>query len=125
MIPTIIDLKTKKNGKYVETIISKLTTLEKTKELIDRRLPIEEIARLRGFTMGTIESHIVQLIESGLVSVSRYVDLEKQQKIEEIYKTHSASELKPIKDLYPQYSYLELKAVKADLNRTSKIKCYE
>jgi uncharacterized protein YpbB len=125
MKPIIVDLKTKKNGQYLETVIIELNTVEKTKELIDRRLSIEEIASARGLTIGTIHSHILKLIDAGVIHISRYVDPKRQEEIEMIFTKYSPKELKPIKDLYPQYSYLELSAVKADLEKANKIGCYE
>jgi len=125
MYPIIVDLKQKKNGKYEETTIIKPTTLEMTKELIDKRtLSVAKIAQLRGLTIGTIENHICQLVEYGKISANRYVPVHIYEMIDDLLNQTADDKLAQIKESNPDLSWLMLKVVKADRKRTSKTKSF-
>lgn len=118
MKPIVIDIKTKRNGKYQETVILKQTTLEQTLELIQQRLSIEEIARLRGLTTGTIEGHVCQLIEKRLVSPIRFIPVHVKEEVENLIKNNPGVSTGELIVQYPQYSFFDFRIVRTDMQKS-------
>jgi ATP-dependent DNA helicase RecQ len=78
-------------------------TIELTGQLLARGLTPDQIAAERGLTVGTIYSHLAQLIAQGKVDVNAVVPAEVQSKIRAaIEQVGSAGYLAPIKSLLPE-----------------------
>lgn len=89
-------------------------TQQKTLALFREGQTAEEIAELRGLSVGTIYTHISQLIGQGLVQVSSVVPVGKIKKIREVMRHVGAGALSPIKEQLPEeFSYEEIRCVVA------------
>jgi hypothetical protein len=94
-----------------------------TFELYREGKTIDEIAKERGFTKGTIEGHFVPFIKNGEVKITELVDPEKAGVIAECIReteTTSLSEVRSI--LGDDYGYGEIKLVFAALDAESEEK---
>ncbi|MCC7163749.1 MAG: RecQ family ATP-dependent DNA helicase [Anaerolineae bacterium] len=77
-------------------------TIALSGQLLAQGLTPEQIAALRGLTIGTIYSHLAQLISQGQVDINRVVPQELQNQIREaIEQVGSAQYLAPIKARLP------------------------
>jgi ATP-dependent DNA helicase RecQ len=94
---------------------TKTSTLQETLELYKQNLTIEEIARKRNLTTGTIASHIEKLILSGEeIGIDELVDIDKQEHIMRTMSILGSEKLAPIKEeLGDDYTYEEIRLVKA------------
>lgn len=71
---------------------------------------IEEIAKERGFTVGTIEGHLAHYVAIGKIDAEQFVGTEKMEKIIEVAKTINETGLTPIKQaLGDDFSYTEIR----------------
>ncbi len=61
--------------------VQKPKSHEQTFELFKQGFGLEEIARLRGYTVGTLESHLTPYVASGEIDVDRLVPSDKQKMI--------------------------------------------
>jgi len=86
-------------------------TYETTYSLLQRGLPIEEIANERGLTVGTIYSHLGELISRGYpLEIEKFVPKEKQLKIIDAANKLNPEKLKVLKDyLGEDFSYAEIR----------------
>ena len=91
------------------------STMQETLELYKQNLTIEEIARKRNLTTGTIASHIEKLIVSGEeIGIDELVDIDKQEHIMRAMSILGSEKLAPIKEeLGDDYTYEEIRLVKA------------
>ena len=82
---------------------------------------IKEIAAERKISPSTVESHIAHFVATGQLDVSRIVSSQHQKFIRGIIRSFDRSyTLSDIKGLLPSdYTYLEIKAVIADINKTN------
>ena len=89
---------------------SQLTTLQ----LHQQGLSVAEIARERGFAVGTINSHLSELMEMNQpVALNKLVTADKQQVIIQAIEKVGDAALKPIKEyLGEDYSYEEIRLVR-------------
>jgi len=79
---------------------------------------IEEIAALRELSPTTIQSHLCHFIQTGEMEVSEMVAPEKMPAIQDAIASYGAQALSPLKEvLGDDYSYAEIKAVVAWMNR--------
>ena len=77
---------------------------------------IEEIAARRGLGTTTIENHLATFVESGEISVSRFLPADKLEQILAVARTQGTAALKPIKDLLgDDISYTEIRMAVAYL----------
>lgn len=86
---------------------------------------IDEIARERNFTYGTVEGHLTYFIGKGEIDIDEMVTKEKQKLILQVAETHGISSLKTLIDhLEDKVSYGELRMVltAANLTKTSEEK---
>lgn len=73
---------------------------------------IEEIAKERNMTVGTIEGHLATFIASKQINIDDLVSIEKQRLIKEAIKIHGVSGTKNLKDNLPEdISYGEIRMV--------------
>lgn len=87
------------------------TTQHTTLSLYKDGMTIVEIAAKRNLTSSTIESHLAAFIGTGELNISKFMSLQKLNKIIEVIKaTGQTVAAKPIKDLLTDdYSYGEIK----------------
>jgi ATP-dependent DNA helicase RecQ len=95
----------KKNGRTSDTKRESL-------ELFKSGLSIADIAKERGYSPMTIESHLTAFVETGEIDVSDFVTREKLVVIQDAVEKYSAERLAPLKELLGEdFSYTEIKAV--------------
>lgn len=93
---------------------SNVNTVEKTYELFQQGLPIDQIAAKRGRVVSTIYKHLVELIERGDVSVDDVISADIRQQIENAIDQAETDDLTPIKELLPdEISYNQIRCVVA------------
>lgn len=96
-------------------------TENKTKELFDRGLTIEDVSRERGISKTTVENHICKIIQKGCMDVRSFVTDDKIELMKEYFVECRDPSLSAARDvLGEEYSYFELKAVLSAL-RAGKI----
>ena len=96
------------------------STYDKTKDLLLRKLPIGEIAELRGLTVGTIINHLEVLGTAGEQLDIGYLmpPDERIAKIEAAFQDSGSLHLAPIQELLgKEYSYEELHLVRIRLQQ--------
>jgi len=93
----------------------------KTLRLYQQGLNIQEIAKERGLAVGSIISHLSELIELNQpVKIDRFVAKDKQKTILKVIKNIGDKQLKELKDnLGQDYSYDEIKLVRAWYRRSN------
>lgn len=72
---------------------------------------IEDISNIRGLTVQTIESHLLNCYENGMdISLDKYVNLDYKDLIFDAIKTYGSDKLKPLKEsLPPEVTYFDIK----------------
>ncbi|MDD4736032.1 MAG: DNA helicase RecQ [Kiritimatiellae bacterium] len=73
--------------------------LETTWNLFEQGIPLTDIAKQRGRTLGTIVSHLERLAADGKsisFDIDQYVSTEKRLRIEELFATHGVERLAPV-----------------------------
>ncbi|KXG43368.1 helix-turn-helix domain-containing protein [Tepidibacillus infernus] len=91
----------------------------KTMQLLNHGFSIEEIARKRGLTEGTIYDHIVEIILHSPIDLTRFTDEWKIEQIRELYRSIGSTNLSEYKKrLDPAISYHEIRMVLADQIKT-------
>ena len=89
-----------------------------TKELFDRGLSVETIAKERGFAVSTIYGHLAHWVEQGAIEASQIVEKEKYNEILDYFESTFDPDVTMAKDvLGDDYQYGEIKAVLAELQR--------
>ncbi len=89
-----------------------------TKELFDRGLSVEAIAKERGFAVSTIYGHLSRFVEKGELEASQFVEKEKYNEILEYFESTFDPNVTMAKDvLGDEYEYGEIRAVLAELER--------
>ncbi len=81
-----------------------------TLELLDEGLDIDEIAKERGFSRSTIESHVIKIVKNGLYDASDFISKEHYDIIKEYLEEtgdRSASSARDV--LGDEFSYFELR----------------
>jgi ATP-dependent DNA helicase RecQ len=94
-------------------------TIEKTYELFNKGMSIEDIAKLRNLAPSTIASHLEQLIRDGQdIDMDRLVDPAKRKEIEELFLSLGQWGLNPvIAHFNSAVSYKDARLVRALLLR--------
>jgi ATP-dependent DNA helicase RecQ len=93
-------------------------SVKETRGLLLQGMPLDEIARSRGFAVRTVVGHVVSLIESGDVSPAEYLvpTGDRLDKIRDAFRVHGYYELSPVREaLGHDYSYDELQIARAYL----------
>lgn len=113
--------KKKKKEKSENTDVpeKKTSTKEETYKLYKQGLKIEDIAKQRGFTLGTVEGHLTPYIESGDLNVDYLVSREKQNLIlKALADFKKETGISPIKNALPEnISYSEIRYMVAFKNK--------
>ncbi len=94
----------------------KRSTFEITLDLFRSGMSIEQIAREREMTLGTIEGHLAMFIPSGKVELTELVPESKIEPIRQAIALHGDQSLGLLKtELGDDYTYGEIKAVVASM----------
>jgi ATP-dependent DNA helicase RecQ len=95
-------------------------TLATTLTLLQKGCSVAEISKQRGLKSNTILSHLVELIEQGHpIELDALVTIERQEKIQGAITQVGATSLTLIRNhLGEEYTYDEIKLVRADWNRS-------
>ena len=89
-----------------------------TKEMLDKGMSVEAIAKERGLAVSTIYGHLARLIEQGTLEASQFVPKEKYNEILDYFESTFDPNIAAAKDvLGDDYPYGEIKAVLAELQR--------
>ena len=89
-----------------------------TKEMFDKGMSVEAIAKERGFAVSTIYGHLAHLVELGSLEASQFVEPEKYNEILEYFESTFDPNLTTAKEVLGEdYQYGEIRAVLAELER--------
>ena len=91
------------------------STLKQTQDLVSQKLPIDEIAGIRGINPSTIRNHIYQLVVGGESIDLEYLmpSLDRLERIQAGFKQSGGIRLTPVKELLGEgYSYDEVAMVR-------------
>ena len=89
-----------------------------TKEMLDKGMTVEAIAKERGLAVSTIYGHLAHLVEQGTLEASQFVAEEKYNEILDYFESTFDPNVTAAKDvLGDDYQYGEIKAVLAELQR--------
>ncbi len=70
------------------------------------------VAKLRGITGSTVESHLISFLGSGEIELAEFVEQRKIDAIESLIRSEGTTQLTPLKQkLGPQFSFSEIRAV--------------
>ncbi len=107
--------KAKKEKAVPEEKEAKVSSKEQTFRLFKEGMSLQEIAAVRGYTVGTLESHLTPYITSGEINIDQLVSEEKQKTILKALEKFDKSEgLNPVKSKLPSdISFSEIKFVLA------------
>jgi ATP-dependent DNA helicase RecQ len=98
------------------------SSMDATLQLFNDGVSIEEIARQRRLSVGTVEGHLAAFIASGDLNVTKVVPFDKLRTIlETVEVSKQFTAAKPIKDLLgDEYSYGEIRMVLEHIKRTKR-----
>ena len=89
-----------------------------TRQLLNQRLALEEIAKKRGFALSTIEGHVARFIKDGEYKATDFIDKEKYDEIVDYFESTGDKSLSIAKDvLGDDFSFGEIKMVLAELEK--------
>ena len=110
-----IDIQTKDQKKPVKK--KKQSTYETTKELIKSGKTIEQVARERQLSVGTISTHCARLIQQEKIELRDVMDKEKRNALYDLFEdNYEGGSLTPLKDLAgDDFTWDELKLYQASL----------
>ena len=94
------------------------SSVQETRSLLLRQMPLDEMARSRGLVLRTVVGHVVRLIESGDAAPAEYLipDGDRLDRIREAFRVHGFYELRPVREaLDYDFSYDELQIARAYL----------
>jgi ATP-dependent DNA helicase RecQ len=100
---------------YVQIVNTRISTRRLTLDMYRQGLSVEEIARARNLTQGTILGYLCEFIEAGeIVDIERLVSPGRYDVITDAFRQLGSDTLRPIKDLLGEaYSYDEIRIVRA------------
>ena len=116
LIEDDLDLERYSKTAKIQKEPKKATSIE-TLELWQKNHSIAEIAKIRKFTVGTIEGHFTKLIIDGKVRLDEVMSLEKIDVLTKAFAEYKEETLTPLKEqLGNEYSWENLKMFKASLS---------
>lgn len=97
----------------------KVDTKQETFKLLQEGMTLQEIAKARSLTVGTIENHLASYVEQGKLAIDDVVSTRHQTVIRGIASSFDkAYSLSDVKNLLPDdYTYAEIKMVLADMKK--------
>lgn len=94
------------------------SSVQRTKELIEKGFSIEEIAGHRGMAVSTIESHAAELVAKGYADAKDFISEEHYENILEYFTETQDSSLGAARDVLGEdYSWGELRIVLNEMKR--------
>ena len=94
------------------------SSVQRTKELIEEGLPIEEIAAKRNMAQSTIEQHVAELVLKGYADAKDFMSEQHYDTIKEYFEETNDSSLGKARDvLGEEYSWGELRIVLNEIRR--------
>ena len=82
----------------------------KTLELLDEDHTIDDIAKERELSRGTIESHVIRIVKNGFYEASDFISKEHYEIMEEYFEETNDKSISSARDvLGEEFSYFELK----------------
>jgi nucleoside-triphosphatase THEP1 len=94
------------------------TTYFQTKEMAERGMSAEAIAKERGLAVSTILSHLTYWVEQGSFPASRFVSSEKMAEIRDYFESTGDPKITTARDvLGDDYQYSEIRMVLAEMKR--------
>jgi nucleoside-triphosphatase THEP1 len=108
------------DGEWEERQLRKTTnnTFLVTKEMIDKGMTVEEIAKKRGLAQSTIFGHIARLVGDSFFNADRFVDSEKCDTIRDYFESTGDPSLGKAREvLGDEYDFWELRAMLAEMQR--------
>ncbi|MBO6025419.1 MAG: helix-turn-helix domain-containing protein [Bacteroidales bacterium] len=98
-------------------------TYFQTKEMAERGMSIEDIAKARGLAESTILSHLTYWVEQGSFPASQFVSREKIAEIRDYFESTGDPKITTARDvLGDDYQYGEIRMVLADMKRDGSFK---
>ncbi|OUL60880.1 helix-turn-helix domain-containing protein [Flavobacterium sp. AJR] len=95
----------------------KKSTVEETYELWQEKMSIKDIANIRKLTTQTIESHLVKLIQTKVISVNDVLPADKIAALKEAFQFYQEESLNGLKEKHGEkFTWDELRMYKASLN---------
>jgi len=108
--------KTKKRASSATRKKSKISTYEQTLALLKEGKSIEEIAKIRQFSKGTISTHCARLIQQEKLELTQVMDGKMINALSDIFDEYEGGSLSPLKEqVGSKYSWDELKLYQASL----------
>ena len=93
-------------------------TYFQTKEMAERGMSAEAIAKARGLAESTIFSHLTYWVEQGSFPASRFVSSEKMAEIRDYFESTGDPKITTARDvLGDDYQYFEIRMVLAEMKR--------
>lgn len=115
-LPSKIHLKGEKRPSGKQSFRFETNSNAQTYKLFLEGKSVKEIAEIRGFSIGTIESHLAYYVQEGKISLDQLMDAEKVQRIREVIEQIPGDRIGPVKAaLGDAASYNEIRYVKAFL----------
>jgi hypothetical protein len=110
--------KTKENKTSKEIKENKPKSRDETYEMYNKGYSVEDIAKLRSMTSGTIEGHLSYFISTGEIDVLKFISEEKLNNIKEVIKRLESENLGPIKGaLGDEYTYSDIRFAMASIRK--------
>jgi hypothetical protein len=95
----------------------KKSTVEETYELWQEKMSIKDIANIRKLTTQTIESHLVKLIQTKVISVNDVLPADKIAELKVAFQFYQEESLNGLKEKHGEkFTWDELRMFKASLN---------
>ena len=89
-----------------------------TKEMFEKGMSVETIAKERNLAVSTIYSHLVHFVEQGALEASQFVEKEKYNEILEYFESTFDPQINIAREvLGDEFQYGEIKAVLVELQR--------
>ena len=93
-------------------------TYSLTKELFDRGLSVEAIAKERGLAVSTVYGHLAYWVGQGTLEASQFIDKDKYNEILDYFESTFDPQVSTAREVLGEdYQYGEIKAVLAELQR--------
>ncbi|MEI7471587.1 MAG: helix-turn-helix domain-containing protein [Chitinophagaceae bacterium] len=103
-----------KKEKKTKSAVTKVDTKTQSFQLFKEGKSIKEIAKERGFTISTIESHLAHFVETGSIAIGELVNQQKQNEILKAIEIHGRQSHKILLENLPAgTSYGEIRLVLA------------
>jgi ATP-dependent DNA helicase RecQ len=107
---------------YTQIVNTNIPTRQLTLDMYRQGMSVEEIARARNLTRGTIMGYLSEFVESGeIVDIERLVSPGHYDIIADTLRRVGGDTLRPIKDILgEEYSYDEIRVVRAFMRQATR-----